>query len=249
VGELYAKEKRKSISSLIEQLEAEQERSAHARVALATRLSSIEDERRRIARDLHDNIGQRLTGLRLKLEGAAIAAAGSDVQRQIAEAQAAAEQIDAALDFVAAELRPATLDLGLVTALEQFVRHWSATFGVGAQLHADGLVNRRPKPEVETQVYRVAQEALNNVYKHAKAKNATVVLECRRDHLVLIVEDDGQGFQIDCDLVERRRHFGLVSMRERAQLLGGEIEIESAPRRGTTVFLQIPDAFPRAETP
>jgi signal transduction histidine kinase len=224
-------------------LETERERALRARAALTGRLISIQDdERHRIARDLHDNIGQRFTGLRLKLEAAALAC-GEDAKGQISAAQTLAEQIDAALDFIATELRPAALDLNLATALQQFVNEWSATFEIHAEFHAAGSSHQRVHHDVETHVYRIAQEALNNVYKHARARTVTVVLERRHDDLVMIVEDDGRGFAIELDLLEGRRHFGLVGMRERAELIGGRVEIESAPGRGTTVFLQVPAAF------
>lgn len=221
-------------------LEAARQHVAAERAALAGRLISIqEDERRRIARDLHDNVGQQITVLRLKLDSIAMAATANEaVRAQIADAQAAADQLDRALDFIAAELRPASLDLGLVTALQQFVHEWSATFGIRVELHADGLAGVALAPEIETHLYRVAQEALNNVYKHAAARHVNVILERRDDRVVLIVEDNGRGFE--WDLPPGRGGLGLLGMRERAELVGGAVEIESAPDKGTTVFFQVP---------
>jgi signal transduction histidine kinase len=102
-------------------------------------------------------------------------------------------------------------------------------------------------PEVETHLYRVAQEALNNVVKHASARHVSVVLERHDDRLVLIIEDDGRGFDVDARAEPHGRGLGLVGMRERAEIIGGSLEIESTPGKGTTIFLQVPDAFVRRD--
>jgi PAS domain S-box-containing protein len=222
-------------------LEAEREAATRAQAELVGRMISVqEDERRRIARDLHDHLGQQLTGLRLKLELVAQSRSGAETQQRVSEAQKVAEQLDRHLDFFTAELRPSALDdLGLASALRQLVREWSENFGIGVEFHTDGSGERLDR-DVETHLYRIAQEALNNVYKHAGARRVGVLLERRNDRLVLIIEDDGAGFHLDQPLNGDHRSLGLLGMQERAALIGGRMEIETVPGHGTTVFLQLP---------
>jgi PAS domain S-box-containing protein len=225
-------------------LEAERQKLADQQTEWVRRvISAQEDQRRRIARDLHDQLGQQMTGLRLKLELLASASQENGAQKKLlADAQRIAEEIDRHLDFFTGELRPAMLDdLGLVAAIRQFVQQWGENFGIRADFHSSGLEERRLDSDVETQVYRIVQEALHNVYKHAKARHVGVMLEHRDSHLVLIVEDDGSGFRVS-QIVSQgsARGLGLIGMRERAALVGGSMEIESSPGRGTTIFLQVP---------
>ena len=162
---------------------------------------------------------------------------------QVEQAQAAAGRLDSEVDFMAWELRPAALDdLGLAAALENFVHEWSEHFGIAADYHSTGLARRRLAPELETNLYRIAQEALNNVAKHAGATHVGVILERRDQHIALIVEDDGGGFDPSDEMGEERG-MGLLNMRERAALVGGALEIESAAGEGTTVFARVPTRF------
>ncbi len=203
-----------------------------------------EDERKRIARDLHDELGQLLTGLRLKLE--AVRKSCEDNEKlcgKIDETQLLAKQVDAGIDFLAWELRPAALDdLGLYAALEKYVREWSHYTGITAELLGSGIQKLRFAPEAETNLYRIAQEALNNVHKHAKAKIVEVVFDRRGDSIVLIIADDGRGFDPQ-DKTKRDQGIGLIGMQERAALVGGNLEIESAPGNGTTIFVRVPASF------
>lgn len=204
-----------------------------------------EEERRRIARDLHDLLGQRVTALRLRIELLRHADAADGWQRDIADLLGLIDGIDQDLDFVACELRSSALDeLGLVTALELLTLEWSNLYNVNVRFHANGP-DRRLAPDVENCLYRIAQEALNNVFKHARATRTSVLLEQREDRVVLIVEDDGCGF--DRRECARRNHrargMGLVGMRERAALVDGTFELESRPGGGTCVFVGVPAAF------
>jgi len=144
--------------------------------------------------------------------------------------------LDRQLDFIATELRPTVLDAGLVVALKDFVEQWASTYKMPAEFHAVGMNVHRLAPEVETHLYRVAQEALNNVFKHAGATRASVLLERRREEVVLVIEDDGRGF----DPTARISGFGLVGIRERAAIVGGSLQVESTPGRGTTVYFHVP---------
>ena len=208
-----------------------------------------EDERRRIARDLHDELGQLLTALRLQLETVRrLCEDNQELCGKIDETQLTAKQIDEGIDFLAWELRPAALDdFGLYAALAKYVREWTHYAGVPAELLESGVKKMRFIPEVETNLYRIAQETLNNVYKHANAKQVEVVLDKRDDVIVLIIEDDGIGFEIE-DKLNRSKGIGLIGMKERAALIGGTLEIESAPEKGTTIYVRVPVSFLEEES-
>lgn len=226
------------------QLERARELAAHERAALARRLIAVqEDERKRIARDLHDNIGQQITALRLHLETLE-QKAGDDANRSgFREVLEGLRVLDRSVDFISSELRPASLDLGFMTAVRQFVRHWSATFGIPADLTSEHLDTVRLRPEVETHVYRVVQEALHNVYKHASSSHVRVALERDGSRLIVMVQDSGRGFDMLSTTEASRRGMGLASMRERAEIVGGVLHVMSAPGEGTMVSLIVPDAI------
>jgi signal transduction histidine kinase len=223
-----------------DQLEqAVEQRTAELRNLLRRLISVQEDERRRIARDLHDDIGQKMTALHLKLEALRRAhASGSQLQGQVEEAQAFVQQLDRDLDFFTWELRPAALyDLGLAQALRDFISEWSKNYQVAASFEEVGLGRERLRTDQEINLYRIAQEALNNVHKHAGAKNVEVVLQRRDGEVVLTVEDDGQGLD---PTRPRERGMGLVNMRERAALMQGSVELERRAGGGTTVIVRAP---------
>ena len=176
---------------------ADRTQAEAARIRLLRRLvAAQEEERRRIARDLHDDLGQRLTALRLTLEAFQASTRGRGDSDTLAEALQMLARIDQVLDFIAWELRPAALDeLGLVRVLGSYVAEWSRHSGIRAVFHSRPATVERFSPEVEASVYRIAQEALHNVAKHAAAHSVNVLLERRGDHIALVVEDDGIGFQ------------------------------------------------------
>jgi signal transduction histidine kinase len=210
------------------------------REMLSQLVTTQEDERRRIARDIHDHLGQQLTVLRLKLEEVRSNCEIEEICRQIDEVQQITERLDREVDFLAWELRPASLDdLGLRISLENFVHEFERHTQIKTQFHGTGLKRTRLSFEIETNLYRIAQEALNNIYKHAKATFVSVILERRGDKISLIIEDDGAGFNPQ-DKRNRSKGIGLIGMIERAKLCGGELEIESAKGKGTTVFARIP---------
>jgi two-component system CheB/CheR fusion protein len=204
-----------------------------------------EDERRRIARDIHDQLGQQMTALRLNL-GALEQGCSEDgeLRRKLDQTKAIAERLDADVDFLAWELRPAALDdIGLTEALGNYVREWSNYAGVEAQFHTTGMDKGRLAPETETNLYRITQEALNNTMKYARASRADVLLERRDNQVVLIIEDDGVGLNLKKIEGDGQKGMGLIGMRERAQLVGGTLEIESKPKEGTTIFARVPVRF------
>jgi signal transduction histidine kinase len=198
-----------------------------------------EDERRRLARDLHDGLGQRLTALRLILEALDGDRGGPGEQPTgTANALEMLARIDQEVDFIAWELRPAALDeLGLARVLDSYVKEWSRHAGVPAVFHARPGNLQRFAPEVESSIYRIAQESLNNIAKHARAHLVNVLLELRGESLALVVEDDGVGCQ---STARGETMIGLTGMRERALAVGGTLELEPTPGGGTTVLACIP---------
>lgn len=197
-----------------------------------------EDERRRLARDLHDHLGQRLTTLRMRIESMKDPHARSPATPD--ELQEIVKRLDADVDFLAWELRPIALDeLGLDAALSNYATQWSEHFDAKAEFHARGLGEQRLPAEVESNLYRIAQEALNNCAKHAKCHRASIILERRDYHVTLIIEDDGEGFEVPSELTSNS-NMGLMNMRERTALIGGTFDIESTPTKGTTIFVRVP---------
>jgi PAS domain S-box-containing protein len=223
---------------LTERKQADAER---ARTELLARLVfAQEDERRRIAREMHDQFGEQLTALSHQIGSLKeVCGEQADLREQVEALEALARQIDRDVDHLVWELRPTALDdLGLRAALANYVQDWSKRVDVTAQLHTSGLLDDRLGSEIETVLYRIAQEALTNVAKHSRAKHVEVILERRSDHVVLIVEDDGVGFEPG-DAATIRQGFGLVGMQERAALVGANLQIESAAGRGTTILVRM----------
>jgi PAS domain S-box-containing protein len=199
-----------------------------------------EDERRRMALEMHDQFGQQLSALVLKISALTRdRGRRTNLGEQLASLEAITRQLDTDLDLIVSRLRPPALDdLGLVAALTNYVTRWSAHFDVHADLHAIGIQRGPLTDEIDTALYRIAQEALNNVAKHARAANVAILLDGRSDRVSLIVEDDGIG--VDVESAGSRHRFGVVGMRERAKLLGGTLDIESHSGKGTTVVARIP---------
>lgn len=221
---------------------AEQERAEREQLRshlLEKVITAQEEERKRIARELHDETGQALTSLMVRLKRMNEGCPVPELQPQMEELR---QLMAATLDGVhtmSLELRPKALDdLGLDAALQRYVQDWQAYHGVDVDLLVLGLEAQRLPPAVETALYRIIQEGLTNVARHAQARTVSVVLE-RRDEVVrVIVEDDGTGFNA-AEPVARER-LGLYGMQERAELLGGHLTIESAPGQGTSIFVEVP---------
>jgi two-component system sensor histidine kinase UhpB len=213
-----------------------------ARQELARRLvDAQESERRRIAIEMHDQFGQQLSALALKLAALRQPRDGQPILvEELAPLEAIARRLDADLDQFVWRLRPPSLDdLGLVAALENYVNQWAAEFGLHAEVHANGIDRGDLTSETATALYRIAQEALNNVAKHAQARSAVVLLDRSAARVSLIVEDDGKGFDVARQLRSGER-FGVTGMRERTLLLGGAFDVESTPGKGTTIVARIP---------
>lgn len=220
------------------------ERRAHQ--LLRELVSAQETERARIARDLHDELGQQLTSLRLHLSqiGRELPKE-SKTRRVLGVTEQEAEKIDSRVSFLAWMIRPTTIEeLGLAKALRGYVREWSRNFDIGAEFRAGRSPRARLLPEIEVNVYRIAQECLNNVAKYANAKCVSVLLTINETELTLIVEDDGTGFDTaSLDKPSGDGGLGLRGMQERTNLLQGKFQIESTPGSGTTVYIRIPAKF------
>jgi two-component system CheB/CheR fusion protein len=224
---------------------AERERSEQARQQLLQQIvTAQEEERRHIARELHDQLGQDLTGLILGLKSLRDGVADApNVAKQIAQLQTMAVQMGDEVRRMAVQLRPSVLDdLGLTLALSTYVEQWSARAHVAVDLHTSGLDGVQLPIVVETTIYRLVQEALTNVVKHAQATEVSVIVERHPSEVRLIVEDDGVGFVAPAtpSKTDTVPQLGLIGMQERAGLLGGALMIESAPGSGTTIFARLP---------
>jgi signal transduction histidine kinase len=228
----------------LRRLYAELQRRQESRGQLLQKvIAAQEDERRRIARELHDQTCQTLAALLVCLDvnhpGAAAA-----LQRRARDASDLAERALDELHRLILDLRPSILDdLGLVAAVHWFADRHLGAAGIAVRCEFDGLDERLP-PEVETTVFRVLQEALTNVERHAHAERVLVQVSRHDGVLAVEVEDDGQGF----DPHQARptatslAGIGLLGMRERVELMGGTLTVESAPGAGTRVLISIPVA-------
>ena len=205
-------------------------------------ITAQEDERKRIARGLHDETGQALTSLMVGLRALEGATCLEEVRDTADQLRATAAQTLGSLHSLALELRPSVLDdLGLVAALKRYVKDYATGFGLDADFEAVGLEEKRLTPQIETTLYRIVQEALTNVARHADASHVSVLLEQRRGSVIAIVEDDGRGFDVESVLTPGQpTRLGLHGMQERASLVGGKLTVESTPGIGTTIFIEIP---------
>lgn len=221
----------------------EQVRAGHERLqSLSRRLVEVqESERRYIARELHDETSQTLTALMfgLQLMETEIDQPEKLLPR-VMELKRLTDGVLEELHRLAMDLRPASLDhLGLPVAIEQLVQGARERYGLDIRLRIAGFPAEDRLPDyVETSLYRIVQEALTNAARHARASNVDVILELRDGKCTVIVEDDGVGF--DAGRVRPRGHLGLMGMHERAQMLGGDIQIESRTGGGTTVAAEVP---------
>jgi two-component system sensor histidine kinase UhpB len=219
---------------MMRRLEAERRRAGSAA------LQAQEQERARVARDLHDEVNQSLTGLLLRLE-AVRESAPPELEGELAETRALANQAMRELLSLARQLRPTALDdLGLAAAIGGQVEQM-ARGGMEAELGARGDLSSLAD-DAQLVVYRVAQEALSNAARHSGADRVEVgVRRLDGGGVELIVGDNGRGFAFD----ESEGGLGIAGMRERALLIGGELTIESRPGRGTTVRLTVPGEVAR----
>jgi PAS domain S-box-containing protein len=211
--------------------------------ALSHRLvEAQESERRNIARELHDEIGQALTVMQLNLQALLQSPSANGLTPRLKESLAVVEGVLAQVRDISLDLRPSILDhLGLEPALRWYTIRQAALVELNVHFHFDGL-EQRLDPVIETECFRVAQEALTNVTRHSQARNVTVNLRANDGRLHLCVRDDGVGFDVASvrEQAVRGASLGLLGMEERAALAGGGLDFNSAPGRGTEVLAWFP---------
>ncbi len=214
---------------------------AEERATLTRRLiNAQEEERQRIARELHDEMGQDLTALSFELKGLEEIDEIRDIKPAVSGARRIVEHMSIRVHDTATALRPMLLNhLGLREAIEGLVITWSERLRISADVHLEPL-SVPLNDETATAIYRVIQEALTNVAKHSQASGISITAQISDDLLRIAVEDDGEGF--DHEGIENRQLgcFGLSGMRERLTLVGGNFSVESIPGRGTTVYVSLP---------
>jgi signal transduction histidine kinase len=215
------------------------DRDAQRQRLLRMVITAQEDERKRIARELHDETTQSLAVLAMGLETAAAALRSGGPQPRLDEVKALAVRTLEEVHRLILDLRPAVLDdLGLFSALRWYAERNLASRGIAVRCEIAEL-DRRLAPEVEIALFRIGQEAMNNIARHAGAESVLIQLGAAGDELRIEIEDDGQGFDPAVARTDRP-HYGLMGIRERAELLGGSARIESAPGRGTRLEIRVP---------
>jgi PAS domain S-box-containing protein len=221
-----------------------EKRTELERAELIKRLMRAEEEaRQRISRELHDGVGQHMAALAIGLTALRELQDNGKVHDLASQLQSLTRELAKDLHRIAAELRPVALDdLGLASALRNHLGAWSARHDIATELQGSVLDGARLPMDVETALYRIVQEALTNVAKHAGAQRVDIVIERHAENVRMAIEDDGHGFDdaTASKSPDGRRPLGLIGMRERAELVGGTFEVESRPGAGTTIFVRIP---------
>lgn len=229
-------ERKKNEQALEEQRQRLAESEAQLRELAAFLQTVREEERSRIARELHDELGQTLTALRLDLRWLHGKCGDPHSAQRIAAALAVVEHGIVSLRRISEDLRPAMLDsLGLAAALEHHAERFQERTGIACRLTLDRDEYRLDE-RTATTIFRVVQEALTNIARHAQAQEATITLTQEGDRLHVIIRDDGRGF----DPTQKKKTFGLLGMRERILMLGGRLDIASAPGKGVTIHAELP---------
>jgi signal transduction histidine kinase len=205
-------------------------------------ISAQEEERKRLARELHDETCQKLAALGIRLDTAAQAGSADEVRAGLGEVRALAAQTLEDVHRVIFDLRPSVLDdLGLLAAIQWYAKRKLGPRGIAVRCEVEDADLRLP-PEVEIAVFRAVQEALNNVARHSGAENALIELAHTAAALTVTIEDDGHGFSVEEVAVpsESGRGLGLLGLRERIDLVGGQVTVDSSPGDGTRVTIRVP---------
>jgi signal transduction histidine kinase len=204
-----------------------------------------EKERQRISRDLHDRVAQDLSTLKIGCETLFDdqPIVPSDIRERVSQLSKIIEGSIKDVRNLAYALRPPSLDqLGLVQTVSQYCEDFSDETGVSADFYSAGMDNVKPDLDTQINLYRLIQEALSNVRKHADASRASIRLVPSFPNIILRIEDDGRGFDVAARLAAAHdeKRLGLLSMKERVALLGGTMEIQSRPGQGTKIFIELP---------
>ncbi len=233
---------------LWEELKRKEKNRAHL---LKQVITAQEEERKRIARELHDSTGQALTSLMIGLKRLQMAETHEEAGRVASELRDTAARTLDEIHTLALELRPSMLDdMGLAVTLQRYCTEYERRTSIAVDYHRDGLDGLRLPGAMEIAMYRIVQEALTNIAKHSRAGNVSVLLRAQKGRLRAIVEDDGVGFDVAATLADGsdEQKLGLVGMQERAGLLGGTCTIESRPGAGCTVFVEVPIPLEEGES-
>jgi signal transduction histidine kinase len=220
-----------------------EERIALLRQRMTQVVKAQEEERQRVARELHDQAGQTLTALQLGLSHIEASGPTDEIKRTAASLRQLALETMHMIRNLALDLRPSALDeLGLPDALQYFTETFASRTGIPAKLKVSGSPRRLPA-ETEVSLFRITQEALTNVAKHADAEQVTVQFAFNSSSVRLTIKDDGVGFDVQRALgAELRKSLGLVGMQERCHLIGGELQIQSRPGKGTRLVIKVSPA-------
>jgi signal transduction histidine kinase len=223
--------------------EAVQEKEKLQKELLKKLVTAQEEERRRISRELHDEFGQEMTSMLVRLQVLEKMDRDERAGEVIEGLKHSVSQLLGSIHDLALELRPTALDdLGLVPALSQYAKTCPANLGITVDFEEVGIGGQRLPREIETTLYRTIQESLTNVARHARVKKASVLLRRNERSIIAIIEDNWVGFDKD-DInggQAKRRRLGLYGMEERVALIGGAFTIESRPGSGTTIHIEIP---------
>lgn len=225
------------------------QRSLHGYIGAIT--DAQEDERKRLARDLHDDTLQALIALKQRVQLAQLEQGQADGKNgpELDEIASLTEQTIDNLRRLTRAMRPAYLeDLGLVPALEMLANETAQATGIKIEFRRDGIERRIPASN-ELAIYRIAQEALSNIARHAQAKTGVLSISFSPQGVVLLVKDDGVGFKVPDNIAQYSGsgHYGLVGMHERAELIGAELKVSSTPGKGTSIAVTLPTAANQAE--
>ncbi len=207
-------------------------------------IEAQENERKRISRELHDEIGQALTAIKFNLDriDKDLPQTLTAIRGRLGEAKSLSNQVLSAMRQLSMDLRPTMLDdLGLIPMLRWYIQNFSNRLSISSSFQAIGFEEKFP-PQVETAFYRIIQEALNNIAKHSGASHVEIFLEKRDSIISASIMDDGRGFDLSKVLEPEspEKGFGIIGMQERVSLLGGKIHIQSSPGLGTRIFIEAP---------
>jgi len=218
-----------------------QQQAESARQELQRRLiNAQEEERRRVSRELHDEVGQQIVAMLLTLKARELEGLPAEASAKLSTLRESTELIEAQIHQLASQLRPVALDvLGLSQALATYLEAWGERSRVVVDFFSSGIDEPRLPSVLEITLYRIVQEATNNVVRHAAARNVSVSIERRKDHVLGIIEDDGKGFDFDTVRAPTLGRLGIAGMQERAAIVDGELTIDSG-MSGTTVRIKLP---------
>ncbi len=238
---------RQLIERLRAQVEASQQLALALRAANTRLMTEREEERKALARDLHDLVIQDLLSFNYRLEEAQNSKTPDVLQEELSSIQESIRQVVGELRQLCSDLRPPTIDsYGLPAAIHALTDEWAERYGIELQLEIDPALGRMPEP-IELSVFRIVQEGLNNIRKHAKAKHVRLSMKRTPTASLLVrLSDDGQGLSKAPDLASfsANKHFGLLGISERVALLGGTMKIEQSPSGGVTLEVEIPSPYP-----